>query len=228
MIVVGNTLYFVGDFGTVTGNAGVVTRKRAAAVDVTTGQVLGFNPNLSGKANAVAINPNGGTIYVGGNFLNVNGQARSYLAAVHPVSGQPRLNVDPTFQQVGDLILDISVSDDGAMVFGAAGGGFNSAAAWDAVTGRRVWTQRANGDVQAVRYSNGNVYFGFHDGFGGNVKLRLLAADAATGKSSRSFSRSRAVCPARSPSTPTAPTWSSEASSHGMGAIKVKGLSVHP
>ncbi len=66
-------------------------------------------------------------------------------------------------------------------MFGAGGGGFNSVAAWDVSTGKRQWADKANGDVQAVKFSNGNVYFGFHDGYGGNTTLRLLAADAGTG-----------------------------------------------
>jgi hypothetical protein len=187
LLVVGNKLYLVGDFGTVDGTV----RKRAAAVDKGSGQLdTNFNPNLGGKAYAVAAF--GSTVYLGGNFLTVGGASRSYLAAVDATSGALQ---DPVFKNVGDVILDLSVNTDtGKQVFGAGGGGFNSAAAWNtdpaagADFGRRQWVQRADGDVQAVRFAHkngpsgvGNVYFGFHDGFGGNIKLRLLAADAATG-----------------------------------------------
>ena len=69
-------------------------------------------------------------------------------------------------------------------MFIAGGGGFNSAAAWNIGGGKRLWRQQANGDVQAVRFANNNVYFGFHDGFTingvANNTLRLLAADAAS------------------------------------------------
>jgi hypothetical protein len=230
LLVVGSTLYVVGDFGTVTGSNGVATtRKRAAAFDVNSGNVLPFNPNLSGKANAVARGAaNRGTIYLGGAFLTVGGQARRYLAAVDPTSGAIR-QTDPTFDQVGDVILDISVSDDGSRVFVAGGGGFNSAAAWTASTGGRpVWTQRANGDVQAVKYSNGNVYFGFHDGFNGNTRLRLLAVDAATGILEQSFQPISGGTPG-----PVALEADGNYLVVGgkfprMGAIRVKGLSIHP
>jgi hypothetical protein len=37
------------------------------------------------------------------------------------------------------------------------------------------------GDVQAVRYHRGTVYFGFHEGFAGDTTVRLLAADSDTG-----------------------------------------------
>ena len=73
------------------------------------------------------------------------------------------------------MILDLSVSSDGASVFGAGGGGFNSAAGWSATTGQRRFAIRADGDTQAVQYSNSHVYMGFHDGFTGDIRLRLLA-----------------------------------------------------
>jgi hypothetical protein len=40
-----------------------------------------------------------------------------------------------------------------------------------------LFADRANGDVQAVKYSEGNVYFGFHDGYDNVTTRRLLAAD---------------------------------------------------
>ncbi len=79
-------------------------------------------------------------------------------------------------------MLDITTGNagNGERVFIAGGGGFNSAAAWNIGGGGRIWRIRADGDVQAVRFANNNVYFGFHDGYLGNTTLRLLAADAAT------------------------------------------------
>jgi len=166
-------LYVVGDFGKI----GPTTRKYAAALDPSSGAVLPFNPNLSGKAYAVEVS--GSTVYLGGAFTAVNGgTARNHLAAVNGATGTV---TGPSFAQVGDVLLALSVHENGTLVYGAGGGGFNSAAAWDTSTGKRMWADRANGDVQAVEYSHGNVYFGFHDGFNGNTTLRLLAADAVSG-----------------------------------------------
>src|SRR5262245_1394215 len=61
LLVVGDTLYLVGDFGKI----GSQVRKYAGAVNRNTGAVLGFNPNLGGKAYAVAAS--GSTVYLGGN-----------------------------------------------------------------------------------------------------------------------------------------------------------------
>jgi Domain of unknown function (DUF5122) beta-propeller len=228
LLVVGNTLYLVGDFGMVNGTV----RKRAAAIDKTSGDLLPFNPNLGGKAYAVAAY--GSTIYLGGNFLTVGGTTRNYLAAVDATSGALQ---SPIFKNVGDVILDLSVNtDNGSQVFGAGGGGFNSAAAWNTSDGTRQWVQRANGDVQAVKFAKksgssgvGNVYFGFHDGFGGNTKLRLLAADAASG------TLMWATGVPVSGGNPGVVALASDGQNlvvggrfPKMGTVKVKGLSIHP
>ena len=232
LLVVGTTLYLVGDFGTVNGTV----RKRAAAVDTQTGDLLGFNPNLGGKAYAVAAY--GSTVYLGGNFLTVGGVSRPYLAAVDATSGALQ---NPGFKNVGDVILDLSVNTDtGKQVFGAGGGGFNSAAAWNTDPaspdfGKRQWVQRADGDVQAVRFAHknltsgvGNVYFGFHDGFGGNIKLRLLAADATDG--ALMWAQGQPVS-GGNPGVVALATDNSYLVVAGrfpkMGTMKVKGLSIH-
>ena len=101
-------------------------------------------------------------LYLGGNFTTVGTTGRLYLAKVNATTGAA---ASPIFSRVGDVILDLSVSSDGASVFGAGGGGFNSAAGWSVTTGQRRFAVRADGDTQAVQYSNSHVYMGFHDGF---------------------------------------------------------------
>jgi hypothetical protein len=215
----GGGLYVVGDFGTI----GTTTRKYAAALDPSTGGVLPFNPNLSGKAYAVEVK--GSIVYLAGAFTTVNGgTARNHLAAVDATSGTV---TGPTFASVGDVLLALSVSDDGSQVFGAGGGGFNSAAAWDATTGRRQWADRANGDVQAVEYSHGNVYFGFHDGYNGNTTLRLLAADAITGAVEPGFMPVSSGYPGVEAITADGSRLVSAGKFPKMGGATVKGLSIH-
>ena len=85
----------------------------------------------------------------------------------------------PTFERVTDKVYDLSISSDGEHVF--AGVKFNNAVDWDADTGNRTLLERADGDTQAVQYSNGYLYMGFHDGYQSDVTLRLLALDPATG-----------------------------------------------
>ena len=45
----------------------------------------------------------------------------------------------------------------------------------------------AEGKAQAVKYYDGMVYFGFHDGYQGNTNLKLLAVNATTGVVDSSF-----------------------------------------
>jgi hypothetical protein len=183
LLVVNNTLYLVGDFTAINGT----TRRRAAAINLANLQLsTTFNPNLNAKTYAVAHSAATGQILVGGNFTTVGAAPaapRNYLAAVDPTSGAVRPAV---YNQLNDLVLDITTGNagNGERVFIAGGGGFNSAAAWNITGGARIWRMQANGDVQAVRFANNNVYFGFHDGFTidgvPNNTLRLLAGDAAT------------------------------------------------
>jgi len=57
----------------------------------------------------------------------------------------------------------------------------NAAIAW-APNGTQLWKWAANGDMQAVEYLNGNLYFGFHDGFQNNHSYRIIGADALSGR----------------------------------------------
>ena len=49
------------------------------------------------------------------------------------------------------------------------------------------WYYQVDGDTQAVRYYNGNVYFGFHEGAIGDHTVRMLVADATTGVLENSY-----------------------------------------
>ncbi len=133
------------------------------------------------------------------------------------------------FNQLNDLVLDLSVTD--SQVFAAVDGGMNSAAAWDLGGGARQWRAQANGDVQAVQYDNGNVYFGFHDGFTidgvRDFTLRVLAADAQSG-TIESF---------RPVSGGAVGVWGIDSDGQylavvgkfpKMGGFNVKGISIHP
>jgi len=71
-----NVLYIGGVFSSVNG----VTRNSLAAIDVTTGALLDWNPGTNGLVNAmVAYN---GVVYVGGSFTMAGGYTRNDLAAV--------------------------------------------------------------------------------------------------------------------------------------------------
>jgi outer membrane protein assembly factor BamB len=184
MVIVGSKLYAVGEFGQMNG----VSRQGAALVDKTTGALdPTFDPNTDGRVNTVAINPAGTKLYLAGIFQHIGSASRPWIAEVDPTTGNAQ---GPVFTTVQDYVRDVTVGPDG-VVYAAVGGKQNSAYAFDPTTGKQKWRQHANGDVQAVKYSNGYVFFGFHDGFTINgvrsYTLRILAANPQTGTLASTF-----------------------------------------
>jgi hypothetical protein len=77
----GNVAYIGGAFTT----AGTVTRNHAAAISLTTGNVIAFNPNLNGSVQALAVS--GNTVFLGGSFTQARGKAAARLIAVNATTG---------------------------------------------------------------------------------------------------------------------------------------------
>lgn len=90
----GSTVYVGGEFDAVTDATGrTYVRHGAAAVDVGTGQVLGWNPNVGGgSVHALAVGGDG--VYLAGKFTSVGGRSRVNLARVSRGAGRldPSLN----------------------------------------------------------------------------------------------------------------------------------------
>jgi hypothetical protein len=183
MVVIGGRLYLVGAFNSVDG----VARTRVAAVNTTNGGIdPDFIPTFAmapGALFAIAANADGTRLYIGGATPGTVNDG--VLREVDPLTGA---DVGPPsgFDRVNDKVEDLDISRDGNHVY--AGTQFNSAVDWDPTNGNRTILQRAEGDVQAVQYSNGYLYIGFHDGFvwppgSGqiNTTLRLLALDPDNG-----------------------------------------------
>jgi hypothetical protein len=87
-VVVGNTVYVVGQFsqarppGVAAGGAGTVAANNVFAYDIRTGnRIASFNGQLNGPARAITASPDGSMVYVGGTFTVVNGAARAHVAA---------------------------------------------------------------------------------------------------------------------------------------------------
>ena len=62
-----------------------VGRGHLAAVDVTTGQLLPWNPGANGAVDALRVA--GRVVYAGGSFTRAGGRARAYVAAFHTTGG---------------------------------------------------------------------------------------------------------------------------------------------
>ncbi|MEO5989865.1 MAG: PQQ-binding-like beta-propeller repeat protein [Candidatus Eisenbacteria bacterium] len=81
LFALGSRVYILGDFFTVNG----VSRRSAAAVDVITGTLSSWNPQLTGWTSAGF--PNGGKIYLAGNITAAAGQQVFTWVAVDTVTG---------------------------------------------------------------------------------------------------------------------------------------------
>jgi hypothetical protein len=174
--VLGSRLYVGGSFSTLGG----VTRNRVGVVSTTTGTLdTAFNPNANGTVLAIAAAPDGTRVYIGGEFSTMGGTSRQYIATVAAGSGalQPLVFQHSTFGEV----IDLDVSADGSQVFAALGDLENLAIAWSTTYGNRQWFYQVDGDTQAIRYYDGNVYFGFHEGALDDHSVRMLVADAHSG-----------------------------------------------
>jgi hypothetical protein len=84
IVLAHGTIYIGGSFTHVTppGGGAAVARNHLAALNATTGALKPWNPNANGIVNALAVKPNGKTIYAGGHFTRVHGAARLHVAAI--------------------------------------------------------------------------------------------------------------------------------------------------
>lgn len=188
--VVGNTLYAGGDFNRIGG----VERSRIAALDASTGDVLGWNPNigcgLGGEpCHVYAIEAScGGTVYAGGSFTTIGGQVRPRLAEIHPVGAAGAGGVtawDPAMSS--GTVYDLA--SFGPTVY--AGGSFSVAggavrqklAALDAGTAKAVdqWNPAADQEVRAIDLTgDGQALYagGIFTKVGGQDRAGLAALQA--------------------------------------------------
>jgi hypothetical protein len=182
LATLGDRLYVGGQFTSI----GSLAQARVASVNLTTRSLdTGFRPVLNNTVSALSVAPNGASVYVGGAFTTVNGTGRRYLAALNRTGGAP---TSTTFAMSSNYpVLALDTNDTGTRVYAAIGGAGNQVASFSSTSGTKYWRQYAEGDVQAVAYYGGNVFFGFHEGAGGDFSVRLLVADANSGALEQSF-----------------------------------------
>ncbi len=180
LAVSGSTVYAGGDFTSIGGQ----DRNQIAALDATTGATTAWNPNAIGGTRAVhALAVSGSTVYAGGAFTSIGGQARRGIAALDATSGGA-IGWNP-HAEGGVLALAVS----GTTVY--AGGQFssiggstrNKIAALDPTTGElTAWNPNANGRVRTLAISGSTVYAGGNfTSIGGQTRNRIAALNATSG-----------------------------------------------
>lgn len=178
--VTGNRLYAGGTFSLLNGLA----RTRIGAVSTTTGAVdPTFDPNANDAVHAIVVSPDGNTVYVGGDFTTIGGGNRAWLAPVSATTGAllPLTFQYPVITGSAPGVDSLELSPGGDRLFGGLVGYENRVTSWSTSTGQQQWFYQVDGDVQAVRYYNGNVFFGFHEGALADDTVRMRVVDSATG-----------------------------------------------
>ena len=112
---------------------------------------------------AIGLSPDYQTIYAGGSFGFIGGQARKKLAAVKAQNGL----ATPWKPNASQAVLSLAVAGDGWSIIAGVGGngnGGNSVRKYNIFDGTQVWEKDFDGDQQAVELSpdGATVYTGGH------------------------------------------------------------------
>jgi hypothetical protein len=157
IVVSGNVAYLGGQFTSMrppgaAAGTGEVTRNHAAAVNLTTGALLPWNPNVNGTVRALRVV--GTTVYMGGAFTQVGGATHTRVAAVQATGAGA---VIPAFKASASGEV-FSLVASGSSLF--MGGGFGTVdgasrpnlAAVSTTTGAILpWAPSVDGQVRAIR-----------------------------------------------------------------------------
>jgi hypothetical protein len=168
----GATLYVGGAFTTLGGAA-----RGYLGATTTAGDLLPWDPQADARVKAITSLASG-EIVVGGFFTAVGGQSIDHIDGLDPTTGASLSWSYPSSQEVVGLITG---PDDN--VYGAIAGAGGKVRSWTN-DGHLRWTVYADGDVNAVTYSGGQVIAGGHWIYmtDGTVYLpRMAAFDPATG-----------------------------------------------
>lgn len=181
------TIYVAGSFTAASGAIiGDSSRTRAAEISLTTGKATAWNPNVSSSFTEVlTIAQSSSSVYIGGDFTQVNGSvARNYAAKISKASGI----VDATWNpNPGYTVNALIVSGDKVYI----GGKFSNIgvktrwklAVLDTTAGTALdgWVPDPNGDVRSLLLSGNTLYAGGDfETFNGTARARLAAVDVSS------------------------------------------------
>ena len=169
---------------------GETPRTYLAAFNASTGALLSFAPTLDGQVTALAVSPDGSTLYAGGSFTHADGVFHGYLAAFSTSTGALVSTWKPAG---GGSVLSIAPSPDGSEIY--LGGNFtkmdavvrNRVAAVTAATGAlEPWAPVVNGSVTSVAVAPDDsrvLVGGYFTTFNGVTQQSIGSTNPATGVS---------------------------------------------
>ncbi len=153
----GNTEYFGGQFTKQNGQ----TQGGLGAVTVDTGKLVPTF-TLSSNNDVFGLTISGTRLFIAGNYTTIGGQARNSLSSYNVSTGTldswNPTRVCSSCAQYWDVVVD------GSTAFIGSSGPGGRLGAFDINTGATRYVITANGDVQALTVSAGDVYAGGHFG----------------------------------------------------------------
>ncbi|MCX7016343.1 MAG: hypothetical protein NTW86_27940 [Candidatus Sumerlaeota bacterium] len=160
-------------------------RNSIAALDAATGSATDWNPNAQGEQNAdvLALAVSGSTVYAGGYFTGIGGQARHYIAALDAETGTASAWNAGADGPVDVLAISGSTVYTAGRFTNIGGQERHYVAALDAATGAATaWNPNADNSVWALAPVGSMVYTGgLFTRIGGQPRNRIAALDAETG-----------------------------------------------
>ena len=172
-------------------NDGDEERVGLAAFDVTTGAVTAFNPDPNNFVYTSALSSDGSTLYVGGSFATIGGQARVQFAALDTATGLAT-DLDAGIPSGDDLtVYAVALSDDELTVYlggdsALNGIGGQSRQYFGAISTETGLATTLNpkivGNVQTISYSPQDTLFigGNFSTLGAVARSEVAAIDLST------------------------------------------------
>jgi hypothetical protein len=162
---------------------GEVARNHVAAVDLTTGALLPWDPNANGTVRVIRVL--GSNVYLGGSFTQVGGVGRQRLAAVNTTTGA----LVTTWNASSSGEVFAMATSSGTLYVGGAFGTVdgspraNLAAVTTASGSLLPWAPTTDAQVRAIRFTTGTrmVVGGWFSNLNGSSDHNLGAVDSVTG-----------------------------------------------
>lgn len=158
------------------------SRGNLAAIDLTTGRATSWKPRTELGSSISTLQLVGSTVFVGGDFTTMNGQARGAVATVS-TSGTLlpfRADADGAVRAIAPVGARLYLGGEFTRIGGQARGHLASV---DATTGAvTAWDPGADRDVTDVVVAAGKIFaIGSFASVGGVDRARLVELDASTG-----------------------------------------------
>ena len=178
MVIIGGTFTSM-----VSSTGATASRSRLAAVSASTGALLSWAPNPNGEVRALAVSPDGQTVYVGGTFTSIGGASRANLGAVLASTGSATAFTADTNATVRTLLVHGSSLFAGGIFYRVRGSDRGGGAELDPTTGAlKPWNPRTNYGTYAIEPApdGSGIYVGGPFTTAGGV-ARSFVAKVATG-----------------------------------------------